>query len=419
MFSLEFPLSLFFLASQPLIQCTVGGVDVHALIDTGSMVSFISSHVFESVQPRPVLHQNRPNCISITGQLLPVDGTTQLGLSFQTHSSVVYNCNFLVSANLCTSLQCVLGWDFITSHGLSLSINPKGWYSLVGRHGCVPLQPYHSHISASPQESQRPTSNNLASTSPTPCLLVQSTTGSLYSVSLKSSICIPGLTEDLVSCQVPKSSQEQLGMISPLPERLNLPASIIPAYSICQADSRDIFARLMNTYSINIQLQAGQKIGELCPLVEVVEPRAPTPTQHPSFVCSTTDSSSDIARQLDSAISSSITGSDRDNILQTLLDFADVFDDKLGHTNVITHKIDAGDAAPIRQYPRRLPYAYHEETKAQVNDMLQQGIIQPSSSPWASPIVLVKKKDGKYRFCVDYRKLNQVTKKDAHPPPKG
>ena len=50
--------------------------------------------------------------------------------------------------------------------------------------------------------------------------------------------------------------------------------------------------------------------------------------------------------------------------------------------------------------------------------MLNQGVIQPSCGPWASPIVLVKKKDGSYRFCVDYCKLNSITKKDAHPLPR-
>ena len=90
------------------------------------------------------------------------------------------------------------------------------------------------------------------------------------------------------------------------------------------------------------------------------------------------------------------------------MQYLDVFDPSLGHTTVITHKIDTCDAAPIRQYPRRLPYSYREETDKQVSEMLQQGVTKPSNSPWASPVV--KKKNGTLLFCIDYRKLNAITK---------
>ena len=90
-------------------------------------------------------------------------------------------------------------------------------------------------------------------------------------------------------------------------------------------------------------------------------------------------------------MSPELSSPERKEILATLMKFADVFQEDLGHTDVISHRIDTGDAPPIRQYPRRLPYAFREEVRSQVTDMLQKGVIQSSSSPWASPIVLVKK----------------------------
>ena len=92
---------------------------------------------------------------------------------------------------------------------------------------------------------------------------------------------------------------------------------------------------------------------------------------------------------------------DRETLSDVLSAYQDVFEESLGHTNVVTHKINTGDSPPIRHRPRRLPYAHREEAERQINEMLNQGVIRPSSSPWSSPIVLVKKRNGEFRFCVD------------------
>lgn len=92
--------------------------------------------------------------------------------------------------------------------------------------------------------------------------------------------------------------------------------------------------------------------------------------------------------------------------------------DKNGRTNVIRHRINTGNVGPIRQRPRRLPLAKRKEVDELISDMRQDDVIEPSGSPWCSPVVLVKKKDGTTRFCVDYRKLNDITIKDSYPLPR-
>ena len=111
----------------------------------------------------------------------------------------------------------------------------------------------------------------------------------------------------------------------------------------------------------------------------------------------------------------------QDKLYALLLSFADVFalcDKQLGRTDKLQHSINTKGSHPIRQQPRRLPPFRREEVHQLLDDMLSRDIIQPSTSPWASPIVLVKKKDGTTRFCIDYRKLNSVTCRDAYPLPR-
>ena len=103
-----------------------------------------------------------------------------------------------------------------------------------------------------------------------------------------------------------------------------------------------------------------------------------------------------------------------------LHEFSDVIstgDTDLGRTTLAQHQINTGDTTPVRQPPRRLPPCQREEVQKLVDDMLTRGVVEPAHSPWSSPIVLVKK-DGSTRFCVDFRKVNAHTKKDAHPLPR-
>ncbi|XP_076383753.1 uncharacterized protein LOC143261038 [Megalopta genalis] len=106
---------------------------------------------------------------------------------------------------------------------------------------------------------------------------------------------------------------------------------------------------------------------------------------------------------------------------QLLTEFADVFakdSEDVGKCDVVCHKIDTGDSLAIKQAPRRLPLHRRLEVDELLSKMERQGVIEKSQSPWSSPVVLFKKKDGSIRFCVDYRRLNNITKKDSYPLPR-
>ena len=108
--------------------------------------------------------------------------------------------------------------------------------------------------------------------------------------------------------------------------------------------------------------------------------------------------------------------------LSALIDkYSSVFahnSDDMGRTTIAHHKIDTGDYAPVNQMPYRLSPSDRENVQSQIETMLKQGIVRDSRSPWASPVILVDKKDGSKRFCVDYRKVNELTKKDRYPIPR-
>ncbi|UYV69112.1 hypothetical protein LAZ67_6002474, partial [Cordylochernes scorpioides] len=117
-------------------------------------------------------------------------------------------------------------------------------------------------------------------------------------------------------------------------------------------------------------------------------------------------------------INKNLAFTEKEQLKQVLERYEDLFSSGLGRSNLAKHRIDTEGAKPIKHKPYRVSAKEREIIKEQIDEMLRDGIIRPSSSPWSFPVILVKKRDGKYRFCVDYRKLNDVTVKDVYPIPR-
>ena len=92
----------------------------------------------------------------------------------------------------------------------------------------------------------------------------------------------------------------------------------------------------------------------------------------------------------------------------------------MGHTKAAEHKIvlKDPDTPPFKEQFRRIPPPQLDEVREHLKLMLDAGMIRPSNSPWCNAVVLVRKKDGSLRFCIDFRKLNSLTVKDSHPLPR-
>ena len=117
-------------------------------------------------------------------------------------------------------------------------------------------------------------------------------------------------------------------------------------------------------------------------------------------------------------LSLGITSEQKDRLIPVIAKFSELAKNKLSLTNMTTFNIDTGDAKPfrLRQYP--LSPALMRQLNSELDIMLEQGIVEPSKSPWCSPVLMVKKKSGEYRFCFDGRRLNAVTVQDSYPLPR-
>ena len=210
---------------------------------------------------------------------------------------------------------------------------------------------------------------------------------------------------------------------------------LILARSLIDAGRQEIPLMVLNTASQEVRLRKGMVVGDIQPVVHVSDNISAKASAGKAHICSTglgldggfgdpKSRSIVVPNHLEDMVteaSADLDMNQRSKLERLVCSYANVFaipDGQLGCTDRIRHTIDTGDARPIRQVPRRLAPSQREIAEKEINKMLDQGTIEPSDSPWAAPIVLVAKKDGTTSFCVDYRKLNNVTRNDAYPLPR-
>ena len=269
-----------------------------------------------------------------------------------------FTCTMVVVDDL--TVDAILGLDFLEANHCTLNIGKR----LLEIPSCESAIPINDHLCCS-----KPIS--------------------VYAI-LTDTQLVPAYSEIETMATVPKTC---IGKPCVLEATRNKTA-VMTARALVIPTAETIPVRLLNPYSKPTTVYKGSKIATL----EEVDPI--TPISAVTATSSKDKTSSDLNNALWNIVSKSATkldNSQQQALYKLLLQYCDIFStDKhdLGYTNALKHQIDTGNAQPIRQRVRRIPPARRKEAKNLLEDMLDNNIIQPSSSPWASPVVLVQKKDG-------------------------
>ncbi|KAL5516401.1 hypothetical protein EMCRGX_G001711 [Ephydatia muelleri] len=216
-----------------------------------------------------------------------------------------------------------------------------------------------------------------------------------------------------------KTDGDYVGLFQPKAE-MSTQRGLLFACSVSPVHDGKAVVQLVNPSAVPVTLHCKEKVGQVSPWdgregANMVEPALGT-----RLPARSTEAIGKAVGELmgDTSGLSREECAKLKTILHHFSDVISVGDGDLGRTNVLRHTINSGDTPPVHQPARRLPFHQRDVVQKMIQGMLQQGIIEPSGGAWASPIVLVRKKDGSYRFCVDFRRLNSVTKKDVHPLPR-
>ena len=405
---------------------------IEAVLDSGAAVNVLSFDYWREMKNRQSLSEvSSPPLLTVSGEPLHVCGTVNASVRV---AGVLLSprVRFFVVRGLPAETSAILGLEFVLQHIYSTDWQGRTFSLRVAPLAILPLTiqsyallPSVRLMATAGQPLPTPPTRSAAAAS-LPAILVRT-------IALRpGSSCFVNAAIGPPQRVVTSTPQQQNDdfLFEPTPaddisSPTSLPALVTP--------SGGIFPVLMHNHSSKwIRRKVGATLGQV-QRATALSPRPGKMTVHTSRVgqifvggeekAADDASSMHLAPGVTIDLSNTIPLTDeqcaqlRETLLRNIAVFAD--DPKRTPTTTLAqHRIDTGSHPPVSVPPYRVPPSQRALIDQQAQEMLENGVIRPSSSPYSSPVLLVKKSDGKDRFCVDFRRLNLATKKDVYPLPR-
>lgn len=352
------------------VHCRINGIDCLSLIDTGSEINLLPMSLTNQAQ----LSTTSQRLYAANGSEIKVRGETSVNVSFNRNCK--RRITFVVSEQIS---EVMLGMEFLNTNNCGLSF-AKGKL-FIGRNQ-VPL-------------------------------VRKNGTGWCRRVQAVDSIEIPPRSQVEIQSKIIQGDPETTSTSDWMMEHQELYPGVHTARILVDNAAKETRVRVINTNEKTVKVDNEAVLGEL-QNVEIIKGTITRETLHNTTVNETIET---LITKVDTSLSNDM----KIKLKAMLEEFPDVFSqhkNDLGRCEIAQHRIDTGNARPVRQPLRTQPRVYREFIDETVEQMVKDELIEPAQSEWASNIVLVKKKDGTLRFCLDYRALNVVTRGDTYPLPK-
>ena len=343
---------------------------INFLIDSGVAMSVVHYNLV-----RHLNFMDTTSCaVGANGSPLDVVGQTTVTITL---GSYTVDHNFIVVRNL--TVDCLLGADFMKLHAAILNCDHNTLS--LGRESKVTIPIALKALSNASRAVD---------------LLVHS----------PCDLEIPARSVQLILGTV--NTPDVLNSVMLVEPVETLPSQLHIACSLSSCSNNNIPIQVLNVSPSPITVFKGMCLGKVTLGDEVF------------LVCDNNENTAVQAPSFDNLDLPDLSEPETSTLLDLLSEYSDIFAPVTGPrgcTTTVKHAIPTM-GPPIRQPMRRLPEALKQTVHTEVQKMLEHDIIRHSASPWASPVVMVRKKDGSWRFCIDYRKLNSVTHRDAYPLPR-